>query len=226
MVSPDQLTEALRQLEGHSPEELRLNLQILADQLSLREAQALLGPHRSQYPSLNQMPSEVLRRLVATLVVHLAGRGLCDFNQRYRTGKFLAIPPVTSEVWNLLPQQARLGLLRQDNAAMDIAQIARHLARILLSHEYQALDDDKSQMAIVLSPLYQRLVQRLTHLDDQDGAPKLLALHQTATEQVLAMEQSPREGRGEMLDRIRRTIGAALGLSEEDLSGPRSTADH
>ena len=226
VVSPDQLTEALRQLEGHSPEELRLNLQILADQLSLREAQALLGSHRSQYPSLSQMPSEVLRRLVATLVVHLAGRGLCDFNQRYRTGKFLAIPPVTSEVWNLLPQQARLGLLRQDNAAMDIAQIARHLARILLSHEYQALDDDKSQMAIVLSPLYQRLVQRLTHLDDQDGAPKLLALHQTATEQVLAMEQSPREGRGEMLDRIRRTIGAALGLSEEDLSGPRSTADH
>ncbi|MBI2561089.1 MAG: hypothetical protein HYW08_01485 [candidate division NC10 bacterium] len=224
-VSPDQLAEAARQLEGHSPEELRLNLQILADQLSLPEAQVLLGPHQSEYPSLSQMPTEVLRRVVATLVVHLAGRGPCDFIQRYRRGKFLAVPPVTSEVWNLLPQEGRLGLLRQDNAAMDLAQIARHLARILLSHEYQALDDDKSQMAIVLSPLYQRLVQRLTRLADQDGAPTLLALTQTVTEQVLAMEQSPREGRGEMLDRIRRSIGGALGPSEEDFSGLRSAPD-
>lgn len=224
-ASPDQLAEAARQLEGHSPEELRLNLQVLADQLSLREAQVLLGPHQSEYPTLGQMPSEVLRRLVATLVVHLAGRGLCDFIQRYRTGKFLAIPPVTSEVWNLLPREGRLGLLRQDNAAMDLVQIARHLARILLSHTYQALDDDKSQMAIVLSPLYQRLVQRLTRLDDQDGAPRLLALNQAVTQQVLVMEQSPREGRGEGLDRVRRSIGGALGLSEEDLSGPRSAPD-
>lgn len=224
-VSPDQLAEAARQLESHSPEELRLNLQILTDQLSLRESQELLGPTRSQYASLGQMPAEALRRLVATLALHLAGRDLCDFIQRYRTGKFLAIPPVTSEVWNLLPQEGRLGLLRRDNAAMDLAQIARHLARILLSHEYQALDDDKSQMAIVLSPLYQRLVQRLTRLDDQNGAPRLLALNQTVTEQILAIEQSPREGRGERLDRIRRSIGAALGLSEEDFSGPRSAPD-
>lgn len=224
-VSPDQLAEAMRDLEDHSPEELRLNLQILTDQLSLRESQEMLGPTRSQYPSLGQMPAEALRRLVATLAAHLGERSLCDFIQRYRTGKFLAVPPVTSEVWNLLPQEERLGLLERDNAVMDIAQVARHLAKILLSHEYQTLDDPKAQMAIALSPLYQHVVHHLTRLGDEDGAPKLLALNQNVTEQVLAMEQSPREGRGEQLEQIRRTIGKALGLSEAQVSALGSTAN-
>lgn len=224
-VSPDQLAEAARQLESHSPEELRLNLQILADQLSLRESQELLGPTRSQYASLGQMPAEALRRLVATLAVHLGDRSLCDFIQRYRTGKFLAISPITGEVWSLLPQAERRALLERDNAAMDIAQVARHLAKILLSHEYQALDDPKAQMAIVLSPLYQRAVDRLTRLDDREGAPSLLALNQTVTELILAMEQSPREGRGGQLERIRTTIGAAVGLSGAQVLSLGSAGD-
>lgn len=217
-ISPDQLAEPLRALEGLSPEELRVNLQILADQLSLRESQGLLGPIRSQYPSVGQMPAEALRRLVATLVVHLGDRSLCDFIQRYRTGKFLAISPVTSEVWNLLPQTERLELLRRDNAAMDVAQVARHLARFLLSHEYQTLDDDKAQIAIVTSPRYQDLVQRLVRLGDRDGTSGLLTLNQTITEQVLAMEDSPREGRAEQVEQVRRTIARTLGLSEAEAS--------
>lgn len=223
--SPDQLAESMRQLEGHSLEELRLNLQIVADQLSLREFQELLGPTRSQYPSLNQMPADALRRLVATVALRLGDRTLCDFIQRYRTGKFLAMPSVSGEVWNLLPQAERLNLLEQDNAAMDMSQVGRHLARILLNHEYQMLDDDKAQMAIVASPLYQGLVQRLILLGNRDGNPKLLELIQTVTGLALAMEHSPREGRGEQLDRIRRTIGMALGLSEADISTQGGRAD-
>lgn len=217
-VPPDRLVEAARQLEGFSPEELRLNLQILADQLSIREFQDLLGPMRSQYPSLSQMPPEALRRLVATLACHLENRSLSDFIQRYRTGKFLALPCVTSEVWNLLPQRERLGLLERDNAAMDIAQVGRHLAKILMSQDYQTLDDAKAQMAIVTSPLYQELVQRLTRLGDRDGVLMLLSLNQSVTRMVLAMEQAPREGRGEVMEKIRRIIGGALGLSETELS--------
>jgi len=214
----DRLAETVRKLEGLSPEELRLNLQLLADQLSLRESQELLGPIRSEYPSLGQMPAEALRGLVATLAVHLGDRSLCDFIQRYRTGKFLATPSLTSEVWNLLPQAERLCLLTRDNAAMDVAQVARHLARLLLSREYQLLDDDMTQMTFATSPRYQDLVQRLVRLADRDGAMGLLDLNQTVTGQVLAMESSPREGRGEMLAQIRRTIARALGLSEAEAS--------
>lgn len=212
--SPDKLAEAVRHLEGRSPEELRLNLQILTDHLSLLEFQNLLGPTRSEYPSLSQMPADALRRLIAGVAAHLGDRTPCDFFYRYRTGKFVAIPPVTSEVWNLLPHEERLELLERDNTAMDVTQVARHLARFLLSHEYQVLDDTKAQTAIVASPIYQRVLQRLIHLGDRDGNPGLLALNQTVTGLALTMEHSPREGRGEKLEQIRRTIGQALGLSE------------
>lgn len=219
-IPEDSLPGEAERLEGLSVEDLRLNLQILVDQMTLRESQELLGPSRLQYASLGQMPAEPLRRLLAALVAHLADRSLCDFIQRYRTGRFLAIPSITAEVWNLLPQDERLQLLEQDNTAMDVAQMARHLAKILMSGEYQALDDTKAQMAIVLSPPYQSLVERLTRLGagNGEGEPRIVALNRTVTGLVLDMEQSPREGRGERLDRIRRLIGAALGLTGRDVA--------
>jgi hypothetical protein len=217
-IPEDRLGERLRKLEGLSPEDLRLNLQVLTDQLSLRESQAFLGPTRSQYPRMSQMPVEVLRRLVASLAAHLEGRSLCDFIQRYRTGKFLGLPPLTGEVWNLLPQEERLRLLERDNAAMDIAQMARHLAKILLSTEYRMLDNATSQMVLVTSPLYQTMLDRLIRLDAENGAPKIVALNRAVTGLVLEMEQSPREGRAEQLERIRQIIGKALGLSGRDIS--------
>jgi hypothetical protein len=216
--SPDQVAEAARRLEGLSPTELRLNLQILAEQLSLREFQELLDPHRLKYPNLSQMPVEIVRQVVASVSLHVGDRGLTDFIQRYRTGKFVAIPPVSNEVWNLLPQEHRLRLLEQDNAAMDIAQVARHLARILLSHEYQMLSDAAIQTDLIVSPLYQNLVQQLMRLAEGNGQSKLLALNHAVTRMALVMETAPREERGEALEMIRRTIGKALGFSEAEMS--------
>jgi hypothetical protein len=209
-ISPNRIAEALGQVEGSTPEELRLNLQSLADQLSLRESQELLGPSLSEYPSLGRMPVETLRRLVATLAVHLDGRTPCDFIQRYRTGRLLALPPLTGEVWNLLPQEERLTLLERDNAALDLPQIARHLARLLLSREYQTLDDTEAQKAIGVSPLYREVVDRLLRLGDQDGEPRILSLNRAVTRLALEMEQSPREGRAERLEEIRRCIRGAV----------------
>lgn len=214
-IPQDRLAEALGQLEGVSPEELRLTLQILADQLNLRESRELMGPSRSEYPSLHEMPAEVLRRLVATLTVRLEGRTPCDFIHRYRTGRFLALAPLTGEVWNLLPQAERLRLLERDNAAMDLPQTARHLTRFFLSREYPTLDDTETQQAISTSPRYHDLVRRLLRLDDQEGEPGVLCLNRAVTRLALEMEQSPREGRGEKLEEIRRRIGRAVGLSPE-----------
>jgi hypothetical protein len=220
--SLDQIAEAIRRLEGISPNELRVNLQIWADQMNLREFQELLGPHHSKYPSLSQMPVEALRQVVASVSLHLGDRGLTDFIQRYRTGKFVAIPPVSSEVWNLLPQEHRLRLLEQDNAAMDTAQVARHLARILLSHEYQMLGDAAIQTDLVVSPLYQELVQQLMRLAEGNGQSKLLALNHAVTRMALVMESAPHEERGEALEHIRRAIGRSLGISEAEMS-PQGT---
>jgi hypothetical protein len=221
--NPEELAAGvLPQLLGLSGADLRLNLQVLADQLSLREFEELLGPSRSQYSSVAEMPVEALRHLVATIAGRLAGRGVCDFIQRYRTGRFLAIPSLTGEVWSLLPQEERLRLLDQDNAVLDIAQMARHLAKILMTGDYQMLDDTKAQMANILSPHYQNLVGRLARLGDGDGEPKIVALNRAATRLVLDMEQSPREGRGGKLDRIRWLIGAAVGLTEQDVAALRA----
>jgi hypothetical protein len=216
--SPGQIAETVKRMEGLSTQELRLNLQVLADRLSLREFQEIMEPHRGKYPSLGQMPVEALRHLVATLTLHLGDRGTCDFIHRYRTGKFVAFPRVSTEVWNLLPQQDRLRLLEQDNAAMDLAQVARHLARILLSHEYRMLDDEAVHMDLVTSPSYQDLVHRLIRLGNGNGHSTLLALNQAVTRMTLAMESAPREGRAEALEHIRRAIGRALGYSEAEMS--------
>jgi len=221
-IPQDQLAERLRQLGNLSVHDLRLGLQAQTDQLSLREFQEVLEPYRSQYPSLGQMPVEALRRLVAMLDVHLENRSLCDFIRRYRTGKFLAMTPITGEVWSLLPHADRLQLLERDNAVMDIVQMARHVAKILFSHEYQMLDDTASQAAIVVSPGYQDLAQRLTRLGEENGEPRIVALNRTVTGLVLAMEESPREGRAEVLDHIQRLIAEALGLSRQDMAALRA----
>jgi hypothetical protein len=221
-IPEDRLADRIRQLEDLSLKDLRLSLQVQADQLSLHEFQELLEPCRSHYPSLGQMPAETMRRLVATLDIHLDNRQVCDFIQRYRTGKFLVIPPITCEVWNLLPHEARLRLLERDNAGLDIAQMARHLAKVFLSQEYQMLDNTESQVAIVISPLYQNVVQRLTRLGEENGEPRIMPLNHAVTRLVLAMEESPREGRAEKLDQIRRLVGETIGLSEQDLAAPKA----
>ena len=75
-----------------------------------------------------------------------------------------------------------------------------------------------AQMTIATSPRYQDLLQRLVRLAGRDGTSGLLHLNQTITEQVLAMESSPREGRGAMLEQVRWTIARGLGLSEAEVS--------
>jgi hypothetical protein len=112
-------------------------------------------------------------------------------------------------------------LLERDNASMDIAQVARCLAKIVMSREYQMLDDAKAQMTIVLSPRYQDLVHRLALLGDANGAPRIVALNQTVTSLVLSMEQSPREEREELLEGVRKVIGGALGLSDREIAAAR-----
>jgi hypothetical protein len=84
------------------------------------------------------------------------------------------------------------------------------------------LDDTASQAAIVVSPGYQDLAQRLTRLGEENGEPRIVALNRTVTGLVLAMEESPREGRAEVLDHIQRLIAEALGLSRQDMAALRA----
>jgi hypothetical protein len=205
--------ETGRELEALGAEELRAHLQLQTDQLCLHDAHEILGPIRKQYPDLARVPAPELRALVARLALLLRGRSLCDFFLRYRTGRFLALPPLSGEVWSLLPHAERLQLLEQDNGALDIVQTARHLAKFLLSPDYPILADIDAQRRLVSSPGYHEVVQHLVQLPPQDGAPGVFAVNRRVTGMALAMEESPREERGPQLEAIRRTIGEALGIA-------------
>lgn len=211
--SDDLPAEARRELEGLGAEELRAHLQLQADQLSLHESHEILGPIQKRHPDLARVPAPELRTLVARLALALRGRSLCDFILRYRTGRFLALPPLSGEVWSLFPHAERLRFLERDNRALDIAQAARHLAKFLLSPNYTSLADADAQRLLVISPRYHEVVQRLVQLPLRDGAPGVFALNRRVTEVALAMEESLREARGPQLEAIRRTIGEALGFS-------------
>lgn len=205
---------ATQALEDRSPAELRQVLRSLADRLSLRELQELLGPARTAYPSLESIPAEPLRRLVAAVVVRTSGRIPGDVLGRYRAGRLLARPAVHPEVWALLSLEERARLVDEDTAALDAAQAARHLARLLCSPDYRTLEDGDAQDALTASAPYQERVEALLQLRTPDGAPALPPLAQQVSRLALSMEQAPRAEREEALGRIRQQIAEALGRPE------------
>ena len=202
---------ALQDLEHRSPTELRQMLRSLADRLSLRELQGLLGQARTAYPSLDSVPAQLLRRLLAAVIVRTSGRSPGDVLGRYRAGRLLARPAVDPEVWALLSLEERARLVHEDTAALDAAQAARHLARYLCSPDYRTLEDGAAQEALTSSTPYQESVEALLRLRTPDGAPALPALAQQVSRLALDMDQAPRAAREEALGRIRRQIAEALG---------------
>jgi hypothetical protein len=207
---------AVQDLEHRSPTELRQLLRSLADRLSLGELQELLGPARTAYPSLESIPAELLRRLVATVVVRTSGRSPGDVLGRYRAGRLLARPAVSPEVWALLSLEDRARLVHEDTAALDAAQAARHLARYLCSPDYRTLEDGAAQDALTISTPYQESVEALLRLGTPDGAPALPALAQEVSRRALGMEQAPRGAREEALAEIRRLLFESLGHHPRD----------
>ncbi len=219
----DLQADAERELEGLSAAELLTALRLQADQLNLRESQEVLGPVRERHPDLGRMPAEELRTLVARLAIHLRGRGPFNCIQRYRTGRLLALAPLSGEVWNLLPHAERLRLLEEDDHALDIAQAARHLAKFYLCPGYSALADAAAQRLLVASARYPAVVQRLLALPPQQTASGVFALSRRVTEMALNMEESPREMREPQLQAIRRTIEETLRPPAADQSREHTT---
>lgn len=205
-------------LSALSRDELRLNLQVWSDLLSLAETEEVLGPYRARYPSIGQMPDDDLRRLVADIMPRVENRTPCDFIQRHRTGRLLATPGFHPQVWEMLPRMRRLELLEGDDAALDVAQATRHLAKIFLSHSYETLVDAEAQASLVAWPLYSALIHRLIQELARPGdAAKLMDLHRAVTHMVLNMEEAPRPQRPQHLSKIRQTIGASLDISDQTI---------
>jgi len=201
-----------------SAEELKRSLFVLLDLMTLEELRRDLSSFQGQYPSLHDIPPEILAALVPTIAAKLGDRRLIDFADRYRTGRMLASPPVGDQVWKLLPLTERLTLVEQDNDRMDLAQIARHLAKIFLSLEYRHLSDPETQVAILESKAYQRLVNMLfLEFGRPEEGRRLRELNRVVSRMMLESEASPEVDQEGRLLQIRKVIGTALDLPDEQI---------
>ncbi|MEK7204972.1 MAG: hypothetical protein AAB254_05635, partial [candidate division NC10 bacterium] len=200
-----------------SAEDLATAFLVLTDLMSLREWEEYVLPLQRQYRSITEIPPEALRSVLGRLWGRMGGRRITDFAERYRSGRMMAERKVDREIWDLLPVADRLAVLVRDNRTMDLAQVARHLAKILFSFQYDMLFDAGFQVDLLRSPRYQRLVNRLM---SAEGAGRAVdGLTQTVTRKMLELEALPPEARPPRLQEIRAMIAAALGLSD-DLTYP------
>ncbi len=226
---PDEIPEAATQepeaaLAGMSNEELANALLVLTDLMSLREWGEYILPLQRQYRSIVEIPPEDLRALLPRLSARMGNRRITDFAERYRSGRMVAERKVDPEIWNMLPFPERLTILERDNRTMDIAQAARHLAKIFFSFRYDMLFDAGFHADLLRSPRYQHLLARLI-----GGAPsgskaeapgqQVEGLTRAVTRMMLELEALPSEARPARLQKVRTVIATALGLPD-DLTYP------
>ena len=206
MLSADQVPE----------DELEAAVLAAGDLMRRHEWEEYLLPLRRQFGSVNRIPPEQVRVLLGRVTGRLAGRGLTDFAERYRSGQMMADRKLDPQIWEMLTSEERLSLLERDNRAMDATQAARHLVKILFSYTPEALFDAEFHRDLLRHPTYQRLVNRLAGtMEGGQGDSSLGPLTSSVTRMMLELVgASPVEQPGR-LQAIRIAIAAALGVEVE-----------
>ena len=215
-ADPGPAGAAILAADQATADELEAAVLTAADCMRRHEWEEYLLPLRRQYGPVNRTPPEHLRALLGRVASRLAGRGLTDFAERYRSGRMVAERKLDPHIWEMLTSEERLSLLERDNRAMDAAQAARHLVKILFSYTPDALFDADFHRDLLRHPTYQRLVNRLAGMMErgQDDSG-LGALTSSVTRMMLELAAaSPAEQPGR-LQAIRIAIAAALGVEVE-----------
>jgi hypothetical protein len=197
-------------------EELDAAVLTAGDLMRRHEWEEHFLPLRRQFGSLDRTPPEQLRALLGRVAGRVAGRGLTDFAERYRTGQMMADRKLDPHIWEMLTSEERLSLLERDNRAMDPTQAARHLVKILFSYTPEALFDADFHRDLLRHPTYQRLVNRLAGMIERRQEDSGLGpLTSSVTRMMLELAgASPAEQPGR-LQAIRIAIAAALGVEVE-----------
>jgi hypothetical protein len=204
-------------VEGMNLEQLRTSLRVLVELMNLEEQGRELAPLQAAYRSLDEIPREALTSLLPHLSMRLGDRNICDFALRYRSGRLWARERVNPDAWKLLPLQDKFGVLEADNDAMDHLQVARHLARLLLTERYELLFDPAYQVGLTHEPIYRRI---LAHCMREVSDPaQLKRLNRQVTRMMLELEEIPPDGdKPARLRDIREAIRSGLqsgSISEE-----------
>ncbi len=210
------LRELRKTLETMSLKDLRLSALVHVDLLTTEEIREIITPYLSQYPAFYEIPAKGLRDLILAVAGSVSDRVITDFVDRYGTGRMVMTPPVSFVVWKLMPEEEKLRLLREDNARMDSAMMARHLARFLHAASPRELGDAGRQIALLTTEAF-----RLSHgsilktLGAKDDGTAVRRLYDDVTIFALRMAAAGEGQAQEILEEIRRTIAEATGVAAE-----------
>jgi len=201
--------EIMAAVQGMNLKQLRTSLRVLVELMSLEEQQRELEPLKARYNTLDGIPEEALMTFLPRLSMRLGDRNICDFALRYRSGRLWARERVNPQVWKLLPLQDKFMLLEGDNEAMDLLQVSRHLARVLLTERYELLFDPAYQVGLMNQPIYHRLLNHC--MGELRDSTQLKSLNRQATRMMLELEELVPQGEkpGRFLD-IREAVGTGL----------------
>jgi hypothetical protein len=208
------LRELRRALESMSLKDLRLSALVHLDLLTTEETREIVPPFLSRFPSFYEMPSNPLRELILAIADKASDRAINFFFDRYSVGQMAMTPPVSYLVWKLMPEEEKLARLREDNARMDSAMMARHLARFLVSASPQELADVGYQIKLVTDQNF--ISNHGSILKLAGGGPSgdgVKALYDAVTVLALRMMSLKEGERQDVYDAIRARIAATAGMA-------------
>ncbi len=214
------LRELRKALEAMKLKDLRLSALVHLDLLTTEETREIVPPFLSRFTSFYEMPSNPLRELILAIAERASNRAINFFFDRYSVGQMAMTPPVSYLVWKLMPEAEKLARLREDNAKMDSAMMARHLARFLASASPNELADVGRQISLVTDQNF--ISNHGSILKMAGGGPSgdgVKALYDAVTIlalRMMALKEGERQG---MYDAIRAKIAGAAGMGLNTTEG-------
>ncbi len=211
-VPPEYRSRDLRNALAAMPlKELRLSAMAQIDLLTAAETRRIVAPFLERYPSFLEMPSKGLRELILSIAEAAADRSLLSFIERFGSGRMAMTKPVDHDVWKLMPEGERIALLRRDNAKMDSAMMARHLARFLLTETERDLSDAGKQVALLTDPGFVGMHGSiLARLGGDDEGERIRGLYDAVTVRSARMAGLRGGEREAAYREIREMIGGTV----------------
>jgi hypothetical protein len=207
------LRELRQTLQGMNLKDLRLSTLVHIDLLTTEETREIVTPFISRYPSFFEIPSNGLREIVLAIAERISDRAISFFFDRYSAGRMAMTPPVSYLVWKMMPEEEKLIRLLEDNAKMDQAMMARHLARYLQSSTTGELSDAGRQIALLTENQFgstHGLILKKGGIYAAEGGVR--RLYDQVTALSLRMVELPEAEKGEMFRKIREKIADFAGI--------------
>jgi hypothetical protein len=207
------LRELRGTLETMSLKDLRLSALVHLDILTTEETREIVSPFMVRFPSFYEIPGNALREMILAIAGSVNDRLITYFFDRYATGRMAMTGPVSFVVWKLMPEEEKLRILREDNARMDQAMMARHLARFLHAVTPAELGDAGRQISLLTR---ERFVSNhgsiLKTLGGEREGEEVKRLYDQVTIIALRMMTNTEAKRQEIFDAIRARIAETAGI--------------